>query len=94
MKGLSRWFTIDNLGGRGMDAGVVREDGSLKPNYFALEKLIKEEWHTRWEGELVAGKAAFEGFFGTYRVRVNGFRPATVDLFAENPRQRIRLTRE
>ena len=94
VKGLSRWFTIDNLGGRGMDAGVVREDGGLKPNYFALKRLIKEEWHTSWEGKLKSGRAGFEGFYGTYRVRVNGFTPATVELSPESPHQRIELISE
>ena len=42
MDGISRWFTVDNLGGRGMDAGIVSEEGVFKPNYFALKKLIKE----------------------------------------------------
>jgi hypothetical protein len=94
LKGLSRWFTIDNYGGRGMDAGVVTVDGRLKPNYYALKKLIKGKWHTRWVGECVDGKAEFVGFYGTYRVHVNGFKAATVDLTAENSSQRIRLIPE
>ncbi|TWT75759.1 Glycosyl hydrolase family 10 [Planctomycetes bacterium CA13] len=94
MKGLSRWFTIDNLGGRGLDAGVVTEDGKLKPNYTALRHLIKEKWHTQWKGNLVSGKAAFEGFYGTYRVQVDGFQAATVDLTVDSPNQRIRLMPE
>lgn len=94
MKGLSRWFTIDNLGGRGMDAGVVTEDGRLKPNYHALKKLITEKWHTVRRGRPVAGNVSFDGFRGTYRVRVDGFKAVTVDLTAETPGQRIQLIRE
>ena len=94
MKGVSRWFTIDNLGGRGMDAGVVTEDGQLKPNYFALKKLIKRKWHTRWKAKTLDGKVIFNGFYGIYRVKVDGFKSATVYLTAETPGQRIRLMPE
>lgn len=94
MKGVSRWFTIDNLGGRGMDAGVVTEAGQLKPNYFALQTLIKQKWHTRWEGKPVGGKVSFEGYYGTYRLNVPGFKDVIVDLTANSPDQRVPLIPE
>jgi len=78
--GISRWFTVDNLGGKGMDAGVVTEDGKLKPNYFALKKLIKEKWHTKWEGEVRDGRVDFNGFYGTYLVKVDGFKEVEVEF--------------
>ena len=90
--GLSRWFTIDNLGGRGMDAGVVNEEGQLKPNYFALKKLIKSDWHTRWEGSLSGSPIKLHGFYGTYRVKVEGFEEIKIQLTEDTPVQKIRIT--
>jgi len=79
IEGISRWFTVDNLGGRGMDAGVLTEEGVLKPNYFALKKLIKEKWHTRWEGT-VDGELSFRGFYGVYKININGYQEMDVYL--------------
>ena len=94
IKGISRWFTIDNLGGRGMDAGVVTEAGDLKPNYHALKKLIKEKWHTRGRVRTVGGRTAFRGFYGTYRIRVDGFKDAIVSLAPGHCRKKVTLTRQ
>ena len=91
IKGISRWFTIDNTGGRGMDAGVVTEEGELKPNYFALKKLIKEKWHTRWEGKSKKGKVDFNGFYGTYVLKAEGFADTEVKSTAENPEMQFVL---
>ena len=84
IQGLSRWFTIDELGGRGMDAGLVTKDGKLKPSYHALRKLLKEEWTSRWQGTLQHGEATFRGSFGTYEVRLPGHKPAS---FSAGPGQ-------
>ena len=84
INGITRWFTIDNLGGRGMDAGVVSEQGVLKPNYFALKKLIKEKWHTKWKGKLGAEKIEFRGFCGKYKITAEGFKDETINLNKSN----------
>ncbi len=90
--GLSRWFTIDNLGGRGMDAGVVTEDGKLKPNYFALLKLIKADWHTRVSKQSSKdGIVQFNGFYGHYRIAVDGYEGASIRLSKGNEPARIQL---
>lgn len=50
-------------------SGLIRKDGSLKPSYIRLRKLIKEEWHTNVE--LVTdekGHALLNGFKGKYEV--------------------------
>jgi GH35 family endo-1,4-beta-xylanase len=86
--GLSRWFTIDNLGGKGMDAGVVTEEGKLKPNYFALKHLIKDKWHTKWEGRL-NGNVAFKGFYGTYSVQIEGREAFEVVFSKSYPEQTV-----
>jgi GH35 family endo-1,4-beta-xylanase len=90
INGISRWFTVDNLGGKGMDAGVVTENGKLKPNYFALKRLIKDKWHTKWEGH-VHENVAFEGFYGTYKVTIDGYEEVKVSLTKENNKQLIKL---
>ena len=51
--------------------GLLRHDMSKKPSYLAIEKLIKEEWHTA-ETALTdgSGEVAFTGFYGEYEVVV------------------------
>ena len=82
--GITRWFTIDNLGGRGMDAGIVSEEGVLKPNYFALKNLIKEKWHTKWKGKFSEEKIEFTGFYGKYKITVEGYEDETVNFNKSN----------
>ena len=51
--------------------GLFRFDLTPKPAYFALKRLIEQEWHT--EAQMTAngkGKAQFKGFFGDYEVTV------------------------
>ncbi|MBR6627431.1 MAG: endo-1,4-beta-xylanase [Lachnospiraceae bacterium] len=54
-------------------SGLIRKDGSLKPAYKRLYKLIKEEWHT--ELTLVSDEAGF--------IEVNGFK-GRYELFTED----------
>lgn len=91
--GLSRWFTVDNLGGKGMDAGVVSDDGKLKPNYFALKELIKEKWHTRWEGN-IDSEVKFKGYYGTYKISVEGYEDAIINLNENINNQTVEMVRE
>ena len=50
-------------------SGVIRKDGSLKPSYHRLHKLIKEEWHTSLELVTDAkGYIDVTGFKGKYEV--------------------------
>ncbi|MBR6215009.1 MAG: hypothetical protein IKQ84_01225, partial [Spirochaetaceae bacterium] len=50
-------------------SGVIRKDGSLKPSYKRLHKLIKEEWHTKLELKTDAdGFIDVEGVKGKYEV--------------------------
>ena len=60
-------------------SGVIRKDGSLKPAYHALHKLIKEEWHT--DVTLTTneqGIVELEGFKGKYAVVCDGKQGKTV----------------
>lgn len=92
---LTRWFVIDGLGGNAQDGGLITVAGEKKPNYFALKKLLKETWSTEWKGKLNEGKASFRGFFGKYRIKIPGYKPATFDLCSEGKRERIiQLTKQ
>lgn len=52
-------------------AGLVRRDFSPKPAYEALRKLIREEWHTRAQGESGnSGEVRFNGFYGMYKATI------------------------
>lgn len=56
-------------------SGVIRSDGSRKPSYDMLKRLIKEEWHT--ECEIVTDENGFvnaEGFKGEYELTADGKR--------------------
>ncbi len=77
---LTRWFVIDTVGGRGVDAGLVDLQGRLKPAYHALKTLLRETWSTRWEGGLADGRASFRGFCGTYELSLPGRPAVTFEL--------------
>jgi len=74
---ITRWFVIDELGGRGIDAGVITKGGKLKPAYYALKRLLTETWSTSWKGQIRNGEISFRGFYGDYEITVPGYRPAS-----------------
>ncbi|MGN1295889.1 MAG: endo-1,4-beta-xylanase [Bacilli bacterium] len=51
-------------------AGLVR-NGRPKAAYKVLEKLIKEEWHTKGNTNSRDGKCLFNGFYGIYTLTIN-----------------------
>ena len=54
-------------------SGVIRKDGSRKPAYDMLKKLIKEEWHTEYELQTDEnGFAEVSGFKGEYQLTADG----------------------
>ncbi len=54
-------------------SGVIRKDGSLKPSYERLHKLIKEEWHTGFDAVTDSeGFVEVNGFKGKYEVSACG----------------------
>lgn len=72
MSAITWWNTVDDCGAPGepTTSGLFTRDMEPKPSFFALNKLINDEWKTRFEftadGETV--KKDFRGFKGTYRV--------------------------
>jgi hypothetical protein len=82
IEGITRWYQVDNMNGRGMDAGIIDGRGEKKRIYYDLKKLIKEEWHTKAAGRSdERGVMAFRGFYGEYDLRVEGYKPARVRLY-------------
>ncbi len=66
------WGLTDDGSWLGAPSGLVRADGTLKPAYHALRRLIKGEW---WLPSMTVisdaeGRIAVEGFAGEYRVQV------------------------
>jgi GH35 family endo-1,4-beta-xylanase len=65
------WWDLCEQGSWLPGGGMLRKDLTPKPVYTALVELIHKTWHTRAEGKTDgAGRFAFRGFFGKYRVAV------------------------
>ncbi len=80
---LVSWNVIDGVGGRAVDAGMLTKKGEEKPLYFALKKLLMEDWTSRWSGSLANGAAAFRGFYGTYEAKVGNYPPVKFQAHAK-----------
>jgi len=54
------------------ESGLLDEQYRPRPNCHALEKLIRQEWMTRYSGRLpLDGTVSLRGFHGTYDVEVD-----------------------
>ena len=70
------WWDMSDGNWLNAPAGLLRKDGSSKPAYDELLKLIKEEWWispTRLMTDQ-KGQIQFSGFFGDYELSCNGER--------------------
>jgi GH35 family endo-1,4-beta-xylanase len=74
VQSINYWGLTDAGAWLGAPVGLLRADGSRKPSYDALERLIKDEWwlsptelRTDHEGRVRVG-----GFFGSYRLAAAG----------------------
>lgn len=68
------WWDLADGGWLGAPAGLLRQDGSPKPAYAELTKLVKGEW---WVAPTTLrtdtqGSIAFTGFPGEYELRCAG----------------------
>ena len=73
-------------------SGVIRKDGSLKPSYHALQRLIKEEWHT--DVTLTTneqGVIELEGFKGKYRLNGGDWQGQTILTAGDAAVEEIRI---
>jgi GH35 family endo-1,4-beta-xylanase len=68
------WWDLSDGGWLNAPAGLIREDGSTKPAYEELLKLVKGEWWTA-PTRLATdsnGKIRFPGFLGEYELTYSG----------------------
>ncbi|MFI3248001.1 MAG: endo-1,4-beta-xylanase [Rikenellaceae bacterium] len=78
---ITRWFVVDQLGGRGVDAGIITEEGEDHAIYEKLKELIHKEWHTKYRGQSDNGDHVFMGFYGDYIINVDGYQSAKIELY-------------
>jgi len=65
------WWDLSDNGSWLEGGGMLRADMTPKPVYDALKRLIHQEWTTRVAGKTdAAGRFAWRGFRGPYRVAV------------------------
>lgn len=68
VKAITGWDFTDGMW-LNAPSGLLHKDGTIKPAYTMLKKLIKEEWHSKGEVKTDEnGFAVVEGFKGEYSV--------------------------
>ena len=75
MEGIT-WWDISDGGWLNAPAGLLQKDGSSKPAYDELMKLVKGDWWiapTRMKTN-ENGQIRFSGFFGDYELAFEGNR--------------------
>ena len=71
VEAITWWNLIDGFAWMGAPAGLLRKDGTPKPAYTSLQKLIHETWCTRTSANSDAqGQVHVRGFYGNYHVTV------------------------
>ena len=71
MMGITWWNVVDDCGAPGEPtiSGLFTRDMEPKPSFYALNKLINDEWKTRLSVKAdEQGRIAFRGFKGNYRI--------------------------
>ena len=71
MGAITWWNVVDDCGAPGEPSvsGLFRRDMTPKKAFFALDRLINDEWRTRTAVKAGAdGSVAFRGFRGSYRL--------------------------
>jgi GH35 family endo-1,4-beta-xylanase len=83
VEAITWWDFTDQNSWQGAPCGFLRHDMTPKPAYHALLDLVKGKWWTKTEAKTAgAGKVAFRGFFGDYRVTVGTGDDAVTGTFA------------
>lgn len=66
---ITYWNLVDSVGGEILYSGFYNRDMTKKPAYFALHRLVNEEWRTNLRVKAdVSGALTFRGFKGRYRL--------------------------
>jgi len=73
IEAITYWGMTDAGAWLGAPVGLVRADGTPKPSYDALHRLVKEEWWLRQTTVLTdaEGRVSVNGFPGEYELRVS-----------------------
>ena len=72
VEAVTGWDLTDG-GWLGAPSGILKKDGTIKPAYTELKKMIKEEWNTDYTVHTDAeGFAEVTGFKGEYEASVEG----------------------
>lgn len=92
VEAITYWGITDRGAWLNAPIGLVRADGTPKPSYDALRRLVKDEW---WTGPTTlrtddSGRARLRGFRGEYAVRA-GSAESTVTIGRDAP-SAVRLT--
>ena len=76
------WWNLDDnsifsaqkrkAGAENLPHGGLCRNGIPKPAYKVLDRLINSEWKTSGKAAAKDGKLQFRGFYGTYKLTVNG----------------------
>jgi GH35 family endo-1,4-beta-xylanase len=74
VESITYWGFTDAGAWLGAPVGFVRDDGSRKPSYEVLDRLVNDEWRSpvarlRTDG---AGRLSVRGVLGTYEVTAGG----------------------
>ena len=74
VESITYWGIADEGSWLGAPAGLIRLDGTLKPGYEALRRLVKDEWWLSGTPMCTNadGVVAVSGAAGTYRVTGEG----------------------
>jgi endo-1,4-beta-xylanase len=89
---ITYWGLTDEGSWLGAPVGLVRNDGSRKPSYDALEGLIKGEWWLPATSRTTdaAGRLTVSGFFGDYALSTPDY-AAGFALDPDTPEITVRL---
>lgn len=89
---ITYWGITDRGAWLGAPIGLVRADGTPKPSYDALHRLVKDEWwlpRTRLRTDQ-EGRVGITGFLGRYAVEVpSGPATAEFEITGRDGRQEV-----
>lgn len=67
------WSLSDRNEWQYTTSGLIDAEDNPKPAYYALNKLVKEKWHTNQISKLdKQGVTTLKGFYGTYTAQIDG----------------------
>lgn len=92
VESITYWNFVDG-GWLGAPAGLLRKDGSVKPSYEEIYKLINDEWWTADKTYVTDETGAFimSGFLGNYEIYVKGSLAGSFELSSNSRNEKVIL---